>query len=92
MELRRILMEALADSDPKEFNRLSRSNQLEPWIQAKGKAAMELFDQLTKDQPKTQDGVVRDPQARRTAEETVIAQMVEGITSSEPSPTEPATT
>lgn len=69
------------------FVELWRSGQLDQHVQEKGIEAHALLDQLLASEPKGIDGLPKDPQAPRLAEEIVLGQMLDF-----PAPEEPAIT
>jgi hypothetical protein len=59
------------------FMELCRSGQLDKYVQERGLEAHALLDQLLASEPKGVDGLPKDIQAQRLAEEQVMAQMLD---------------
>ncbi len=68
MEFRLPYLQAMRAQAPKLFNRLSRSGELESYVNEKAKQASDLFHELTKDAPKEQGGYPKEPFASEAAE------------------------
>ena len=86
MEFRVAYLQAMRERDPKGFNQLVRSGQMEAFLQAKTTEAYAMLEQLLAGQPRDPNGAVLDLVAQRQAERTVIETLIE-----EPLPT-PETT
>ncbi len=69
-------MQAMRECVPKMFQELSKSGELEEFVQLKAMEAHRLFLELTKDAPKGSGGGPAQPW-RREAEEQVMALMLE---------------
>src|SRR5262245_48537664 len=70
MEFQNRYLQALRENDPKGFNQLRRSGQLDAYLKQKTAEAYQLRRQLLASQPK-------DPQSVRAVEEQVMALMLE---------------
>jgi len=77
MEFKSIYVHALRDNNPALLRDLVRNGQLEAHLQAKSAEAHELLNQLLASEPKGPDGLPKDQQAQRLAEERVLAEMLE---------------
>ena len=65
------------ESAPSMFVELCRSGKLDLHLQDKSLEAHMLLDQLLASEPKGVDGLPKDPQALRLAEERVLGQMLD---------------
>jgi hypothetical protein len=79
MQIAMALMNGLRDSDPAEFNRLCRSNQIDAWWRARAKKAREIYEQLTAYAEKDSEGMVKDRALHQAAEEQAIAAVMEDL-------------
>lgn len=70
-------MRAMRERAPKMFVELCRSGGLDEHVQEKGQEAHELLQQLLASEPRGVDGLPKDVQAERLAEERVLAQMLD---------------
>lgn len=59
------------------FKELCRSGRLDEHLQEKSMEAHALLDQLLASEPKGVDGLPKDPQTERLAEEQVLYQMLD---------------
>jgi hypothetical protein len=59
MQIAAILIGALRERDPQEFNRLSRSGELEAWWKGRVRQANDIYNQLTEGAEKLPNGEVR---------------------------------
>lgn len=76
MEFRFQFLMAMREQNPKLFRRLSRSGELDRFVEMKSSEAAKLFQELTKDAPKEPGGYPQQPWARE-AEEHVKALLFE---------------
>lgn len=77
MDFKSRYVQELRDKDPALFRELVRSHQIDQFLQQKSAEAHALLEQLLAPEPKGPDGLPKDPQALRLAEERVFAQMTE---------------
>lgn len=70
-------MQAMRQQAPQMFNELARSGKLEAHVQQKSEEAHALLEQLLAPEPKGIDGLPRDPQALRLAEERVMGEVLD---------------
>ena len=77
MEFKGPYLFAMRERAPKMFKELCRSGRLDEHLQEKSVEAHELLDQLLASEPKGVDGLPKDLQALRLAEEIVLAQMLD---------------
>lgn len=77
MEFKTAYIQAMREADPREFNRLVRSGQIEAHLQAKSMEAHRLLEQLLADVPRAENGAPLDVQAVHEAERYVIETMTE---------------
>ena len=71
-------MQAMRQQAPQMFNELARSDQLEAHVQKKSEEAHQMLrDLLAPEEPKGVDGLPRDPQAQRLAEERMLGEMLD---------------
>ena len=78
---------AMREQAPKMFNQLRRTGALDAYVETKSKKADDLFDYLTKDAPKLDNGLPEQPylgRAERAALETLIE-----FPSEDPEPSDP---
>ena len=68
---------AMRSRAPKMFVELCRSDLLDQHLQEKSVEAHALLEQLLAREPKGIDGLPKDPQALRLAEEIVLGQMLD---------------
>lgn len=76
MEFRFQFLTAMREQNPKLFRRLSRSGELDRFVEMKSGEAAKLFQELTKHAPKEPGGYPQQPWARE-AEEHVKALLFE---------------
>ena len=88
MDFKARYVQELRDKDPGLFRELVKTKQIDQYLQAKSAEAHGLLAQLVASEPKGPDGLPRDPQALRLAEERVWAQMLD-FPSTDPSQKEP---
>lgn len=70
-------MQAMRQQAPQMFNELARSSQLEARFQKKSEEAHQMLrEDLLAPEPKGVDGLPRDPQAQRLAEERMLGEML----------------
>ena len=67
---------AMREQAPEMFKRLRKTGAMESHLQKKSEEAHQLFEELTRDAPRTEDGFLM-PAARKMAEEAVFAMMIE---------------
>ena len=77
MDFKGPYLQAMREQAPTMFNRLVKTGALDQFVQKRSEEAHALYDQLTKDAAKLPNGVVSDPQIDRTAQEQVLATMLE---------------
>lgn len=77
MDFKSQYVQALRDHDPKLFRELVKTRQIDQYLQEKSLEAHKLLDDLLAGEPKGVDGLPKDPQALRIAEERVKSQMLE---------------
>ncbi len=77
MDFKSRYVQVLRDQDPKLFRELVKTNKIDQYLQEKSLEAHELLETLLAPEPKGPDGLPRDPQAQRLAEERVMAQMLD---------------
>ena len=77
MEFKGRYMRAMRERAPKMFVELCRSGRLDEHVQEKSQEAHELLHHLLASEPKGVDGLPKDVQAERLAEERVLAQMLD---------------
>jgi hypothetical protein len=77
MEFKGPYLFAMRERAPKMFMELCRSGQLDKYVKERGLEAHALLDQLLASEPKGVDGLPKDTQAQRLAEEQVMAQMLD---------------
>ncbi len=77
MNFKGTYLQALRERDPKLFMELRRNGQLDKHLQDKSQEAHGLLEQLVAHEPKGVDGLPKDPQAQRLAEERVMSQMLD---------------
>jgi hypothetical protein len=70
-------LQAMRQQAPQMFNELARSGQLDDHVQKKSEEAHALLEQSLEPEPKGVDGLPRDPQALRLAEERVLGEMLD---------------
>jgi hypothetical protein len=68
---------AMRERAPKMFVELCRSGLFDQYLQEKSIEAHALLEQLLAREPKGIDGLPKDPQALRLAEEIVLGQMLD---------------
>jgi hypothetical protein len=68
---------AMRERAPRMFNELARSGQLDDHVQKKSEEAHARLEELLTPEPKGVDGLPRDPQALRLAEERVLGEMLD---------------
>lgn len=84
MQIQGLLLNALRDRDPQQFNRLSRGGKLDEWVKARLAQAKEIYERLTAAAEKLPNGVVKDPALRAAAEEQAIAAVTDDLTDEVP--------
>lgn len=77
MEFRTAYLQAMRASNPQEFNRLTRSGQMEAHLQAKTQEAYQMLDDLLVGVPRAANGAPRDVRAVHEAERQVIETLTE---------------
>ena len=77
MEIKEAYLTAMREQAPEMFNELRKTGALDRHLQMKAAEAAQMLKQLTERLPKLPSGVVRDPAARRAAEEQVRAALIE---------------
>lgn len=77
MEFKGPYLFAMRERAPSMFVELCGSGQLDQHLQDKSLEAHMLLDQLLASEPKGVDGLPKDPQALRLAEERVLGQMLD---------------
>lgn len=77
MEFKGSYLFAMRERAPKMFTGLCRSGELDRHLQAKTEEAHALLEQLLANEPKGVDGLPKDPQALRLAEERVLGEMID---------------
>ena len=77
MDFKSQYVQALRDKDPGLFRDLHRRDQLDAFLQEKSAEAHRLLDDLLAPEPKGPDGLPKDPQALRLAEDRVRSQMLD---------------
>lgn len=77
MEFKGPYLLAMRERAPKMFVELCRGGQLDQHVQEKSLEAHTLLNQLLASEPKGIDGLPKDPQALRLAEEIVLGQMLD---------------
>lgn len=75
MEFKAQYLHLMREREPKLFRQLVKSGQIDQYVQEKAVEAYRLLDDLLASEPKGPDGLPRDLQAQRLAEERVKAQM-----------------
>jgi hypothetical protein len=79
MQIKTLLITALRDHSPRQFNQLSRSGELNDWLSTRLKAANDIYDELTLTAERLPNGLVRDPALRQCAEEQAIAAVTDDL-------------
>jgi len=77
MEFKPIYLQALRENDPKLFNQMVRSGQMDGHLQEKSLEAHRLLAEQLASEPKLANGEPKDQNAARAAEERVLAQMLD---------------
>lgn len=77
MDFKEAYLTAMQEQAPETYRYLRKTGALEAHLNKKTQEAYSLLDQLTADEPKLPNGVVRDPQALASAERTVMQQLIE---------------
>lgn len=77
MDFKSQYVQALRDRDPGLFRELVKTGQIDQHLQDKSLEAHRLLDDLLAPEPKGPDGLPKDPQALRLAEERVKSQMLD---------------
>jgi hypothetical protein len=80
MQIAVILIGALRERNPREFNRLSRGGELQNWWKGRARQANEIYDQLTECAEKLPNGVVSSPSLHAWAEEQALAAVMDDLT------------
>jgi hypothetical protein len=75
MDFKAQYVRLLREHEPKLFRQLVKDGQIDQYLQTKSLEAHKLLDDLLTSEPKGSDGMPRDLQALRLAEERVKAQM-----------------
>ncbi len=87
MEFKLPYLLAMREQAPKMFNQLRRTGALDAHVAQKSKEAHELFDYLTADAPKLDNGLPENPYRNR-AEREVFETLIE-FPSEKPEPNDP---
>jgi hypothetical protein len=77
MQMKAAYLEAMREQAPQMFNRLRKTGALDQFVQKKGLEAQKLYEDLTSGADKLPNGEVKDPQIRRSAEEQVLATLID---------------
>jgi hypothetical protein len=75
MEFKLPYLQAMRSQAPKMFNRLSRSGELEAFVQAKAEEASRLFHEMTENAPKEKGGYPKEPQASEAIEQVMAVML-----------------
>ena len=78
---------AMSERAPKMFSQLRKTGALDAYVNQKSKEAQDLFDYLTKDAPKLDNGLPENPYRSR-AESQVFETLIE-FPSEDPEPSDP---
>jgi hypothetical protein len=70
-------LQAMRQQAPGMFNELARAGKLETFAHQKSVEAHRLLNELLAPEPKGVDGLPKDPQALRLAEERVMGEMLD---------------
>ena len=76
MEFRFQFLTAMQEQNPKLYRRLDKAGELDRFVELKAREAAKMFQELTRDAPKTEGGYPKQPWARE-AEEQVKASLFE---------------
>jgi hypothetical protein len=79
------ISELLRQTDPRAFNQIARSGQLQNWERARGMEAKARVAEILAREPRLPNGEV-EPNARRCAEEIVLADLTDFVTELHPEP------
>ena len=77
MNFKETYLRAMREQAPTLFNELRRSGAMDSHLHRKTQEAYALYRQLTEGAEKTAEGIVADPQIRHSAEEQVMATLIE---------------
>lgn len=75
MEFKLPYMQAMRQQAPKMFNRLSRSGELEAYVNEKAVEASKLFHELTANAPKEAGGYPKEPEASEAIEQVMAVML-----------------
>ena len=77
MDFKSRYLPTLREKDPDLFRALIRTGQIDSHLQSKSEEAHQLVSQMLAREPRGENGLPKDPQALRLAEERAMEQMLE---------------